>query len=983
MDVVAKTYSFLRHIFIYKNLAISVVFCFSFSGCKRTNVSVSALGSLVASSSTPTPGVATLVVPPTTYVNAASANYTVGGTNVSTYKFKAGADASTDCANSTGYSTEYALAVPLTAAGLSPDGLFKICLVGKDPDGNWQDFSAASNYSFTVDTTLPYLTSINSTSADGIYYTMSAPVIPIQVTFSEAVIVTGTPTLSLNVGGTVATYVSGSGTTVLTFNYTLGSSDVATDLDATALTLIAGSTITDVAGNTSALAIPANSLATQKDIQIFSMLALSINPVYSSNANWMEYVKYSNNGVNIYSQTDTSCDGTETASIGKYGGCLHGGELKKIEITGVNSCTNLALSESLGVFEWECIDTSGTAVFYSKGLKQNKGLKDLISTSGTWNSNIVTVTSSGTTIGTSSSTPNWWSNALTPLSDNSSGTVVGDVVTLSSAGTIYYTTAPQSTIGYYINGNKVAIVTLGSSYLQWSGANVLNCNTPNANLTTPNAKYIICGGNNLRHLWIEASLKGSGATRADGGLIGYLWKFSQIRNTTMSSFLQSGVSKPALMMSDGGYNLFHNIDLSVVGSAGIYLYLNTKNILSNIRVSDTLGVGNTGGITVKNSTQNTFYDISVSNVRRVSTGNGGIYLDSSSQNKFMRTHISNIQTSNTKGGIFLNTSSQNIFIQATTTSTENSGILLDNSSNTNIFLNTTSANNYYNSIYVIDSHANFFSNVAAANTDSAEVIGTAGTIFTANTFSKIAVGNVASQYRVNLASSGGSVAHFLMTDSIAAGACGANSNVNGSCDWSGTAFTRLQQDFKTSWVGMLSFAPTDTVNASTTAHSSNIVAFDSITDWIQFIHPFRLWGVGSGFGFSTSTATVCVSGDNCGVWDWALQASDPILRNTVFEGSPIDFTGTNSNLTCPVGSAFEGNNESVTNKNYATYYMRHAIELIGYGGNDNGLCESGESCVFAPNLGSYQGHGALSSTYCTSSGSVNGAKIYQYSTNGY
>ena len=28
-------------------------------------------------------------------------------------------------------------------------------------------------------------------------------------------------------------------------------------------------------------------------------------------------------------------------------------------------------------------------------------------------------------------------------------------------------------------------------------------------------------------------------------------------------------------------------------------------------------------------------------------------------------------------------------------------------------------------------------------------------------------------------------------------------------------------------------------------------------------------------------------------------------------------------------------------------------------GNDNGLCESGETCLYTPNLGSYQGHGAL------------------------
>jgi hypothetical protein len=28
-------------------------------------------------------------------------------------------------------------------------------------------------------------------------------------------------------------------------------------------------------------------------------------------------------------------------------------------------------------------------------------------------------------------------------------------------------------------------------------------------------------------------------------------------------------------------------------------------------------------------------------------------------------------------------------------------------------------------------------------------------------------------------------------------------------------------------------------------------------------------------------------------------------------------------------------------------------------GNENGLCESNETCLYTPNIGSYQGHGAL------------------------
>src|SRR3954465_6148102 len=73
---------------------------------------------------------------------------------------------------------------------------------------------------FTLDTTAPSVSSIAApTGDDG-----PGTVVPFTVSFSEAVTVNtsgGTPTLALSNGAT-ATYVSGSGTTALVFNYTVG-----------------------------------------------------------------------------------------------------------------------------------------------------------------------------------------------------------------------------------------------------------------------------------------------------------------------------------------------------------------------------------------------------------------------------------------------------------------------------------------------------------------------------------------------------------------------------------------------------------------------------------------------------------------------------------------------------------------------------------------------------------------------------------------
>ena len=68
-----------------------------------------------------------------------------------------------------------------------------------------------------IDTTPPTVTGgILDASGRGL---RGGATIPITVTFSEPVTVTGTPQLTLNDGGAVANYASGSGTATLTFTY--------------------------------------------------------------------------------------------------------------------------------------------------------------------------------------------------------------------------------------------------------------------------------------------------------------------------------------------------------------------------------------------------------------------------------------------------------------------------------------------------------------------------------------------------------------------------------------------------------------------------------------------------------------------------------------------------------------------------------------------------------------------------------------------
>lgn len=86
--------------------------------------------------------------------------------------------------------------------------------------------------------TLPAtVTNVTSSTANGTYGASAN--ISIQVTFSAAVNVTGTPSLALNSGGT-ASYTSGAGSSTLTFTYTVAPGHASADLDYTSTSALTG-----------------------------------------------------------------------------------------------------------------------------------------------------------------------------------------------------------------------------------------------------------------------------------------------------------------------------------------------------------------------------------------------------------------------------------------------------------------------------------------------------------------------------------------------------------------------------------------------------------------------------------------------------------------------------------------------------------------------------------------------------------------------
>ncbi|MEG4090962.1 DUF4347 domain-containing protein, partial [Microcoleus sp. Pol12B4] len=141
-----------------------------------------------------------------------------------------------------------------------------------------------SNTASILLNTTPKVTAVTATTPDGSYGVGST--IAITVTFDAAVTVTGTPQLQLETGTTdkFANYVSGSGGTVLTFNYVVQDGDTSLDLEyaTTALTLNGG-TIQDSLTANADLTLPAlataNSLGGSKAIVID---ALNDQPAFTA-----------------------------------------------------------------------------------------------------------------------------------------------------------------------------------------------------------------------------------------------------------------------------------------------------------------------------------------------------------------------------------------------------------------------------------------------------------------------------------------------------------------------------------------------------------------------------------------------------------------------------------------------------------------------------------------------------------------------------
>ena len=187
------------------------------------------------------------------------------------------------------------------------------------------------------------------------------------------------------------------------------------------------------------------------------------------------------------------------------------------------------------------------------------------------------------------------------------------------------------------------------------------------------------------------------------------------------------------------------------------------------------------------------------------------------------------------------------------------------------------------------------------------------------------------------------------------------------------------------------FGPLTIDDAENPSDTNGAAPYANIGDWTNFETPTTLWGRDGTSVTDDTSRGPCVIGGTCRTWEWGIPLASTFLRNatpappsgddTVTQ-TWYDSTPATSQADCDdlkIGSVYDSGGG-----NCKTTYLRAAVEIPLDGiGNEDGLCDSDEHCLYSPNIGAYQGHESLVQGEPFEGGAITGVSLWRHPANGY
>ena len=694
--------------------------------------------------------------------------------------------------------------------------------------------------------------------------------------------------------------------------------------------------------------------------------ALNVDPMFANHPNWNDYVKWSDKTKEVFEQTDVSCD--PSSDVG-FLSCLHAGERKIFTIPWLKSCESLVVSDQLSAFRWKCIVSNDEVVIYSLGLQLHLGLSDLIEYDGGGGSYVFKDNKLRVFLDddlyVESSLSKWWNNSIqeAPNSSLAVQTISDDA---SDIGRIFLIDGDHTGYGYEILDDKTALITFGASSV-YKSVHTSICNSTDGTQTSPD-KSCMAFGSGKNFLWLEGFYDNEGATST------ILFAFHNTSFSTLRKIknINIGSGGDSFFLGNSHSNRFINIKMRANGggAASFYTADNTVShfLFYDITFTNATSTTSTIGFDPEGS-QHVLSKIKGSHVG-ARVGYHGAFNMAGLEN--IATNV--LVHSSIGRGIFFNTTAdESILAFVSVFNSQNAGVYLRNSSSKNLVHNILSVGNEYG----IETHDSqiatdyILSDIAVFENQTAGL-----SLYLNNSILTgfLAVGNNAGTASV-------------LDDCVLIGGTSPGI-INGSCTDSGAHLSNTytgqssdatlitNKDITSAILGKVTI--TDSAN---TKDNNGLQTYDGDNDFFNFENWFRSLGKDGGAFPSVDNKGSCTSGD-CRIWDFRLSSMDTYFLNRSDDGLNANEVF-QANMTCP--SAVHGN-KTLTNSVASTplTFLKNASEIFFDDiGNDNGLCESNEACIYHPNIGAYQGEGGLSEETCSFvDGTVSNVSMYAYKENG-